>query len=258
MSFTHLDSRAISRFNSSKSMDLLYGITSAIGDKIKKKNDHPSRRTLAPSAFRCKRKNFFRLMGVEKDEISSPDTELSFFTHVGTACHEFIQSALLLTHYWVDVNDYLKNNPLPDNFVYTIESKAYETQIMMTSPWPISFACDGILDVEGEHYLLEVKSCTSESFRNLTDPKDEHIDQVKCYCTLLGLSKVMFVYVDRTYGDIKCYEFSVSFDDKETVKSTFDDVVKSAKYSVAPEPLPKGDTWCTSNMCPYYKRCKSW
>ena len=28
--------------------------------------------------------------------------------------------------------------------------------------------------------------------------------------------------------------------------------------NLAPPALPKGDSWCTPNMCPYYKRCEEY
>lgn len=259
--FHPINAQALSKFNSKASMEFIEILENAIDSNIKDDNISISNKTIAPSSFRCMRRNWFRLIGAEKDEIPTPDRSLEFSAVIGQACHSMIQSLLDGTAFWVPVSQYLNMADVPYDF--TCESSGYETKLSLLNPWPIRFACDGILQfppeiMEDPYCLLEIKSCTSASFKELTDPKEKHIDQVKCYCSLLNLRRVLFVYIDRTYGDMKCYDVHVTEKDVDLVKEKFDKLMWHAKYSVAPDPLPKGDDWCTSNMCPYYKKCKSW
>lgn len=257
MAFKPINALALSKFNSARSMNLLTAIEESIDKSIIEKNIEAANRTFAPSSFRCARLNWFRIRGIEKDKIATADRVLEFSSVIGTACHEMIQGYLCTTDYWVEVEDYLKQNPL-HNLEYTCEHNGYETFFTVTHPYPVRFACDGVLSIDGEFCLLEIKSCTSDSFRDLTDPKSKHMDQVKCYCTLLELSRVIFIYIDRTYGDMKCYDVRITQIDKNEVTDKFNHVMWCVEYDIAPEPLPSGDSWCTSNMCPYYKKCKSW
>ena len=71
----------------------------------------------------------------------------------------------------------------------------------------------------------------------------------------INLPNVLFVYQDRQYGGLKCFEITVSYPDMLMVKERFERVVDLAKKNLVPEPLPRGDKWCTRSMCPYYNVC---
>ena len=212
--------------------------------------------TFAPSSFRCNRLSYFRLRGVTPDVIDDIDTVLEFSAMVGTACHREIQSNLkeFLGDAWVDVESYLVESEC--KFEYNINSKdEFETRIEFVDP-PIKFSCDGILAINNEYVLLEIKTCNHNSFKQLSEPKQHHIDQVKCYCSLLNIHKVLMIYQDREYGDIKCYEFEVTSLDMQEVLDRMRFVLKCVQDNIAPDRLPAGDYWCSS--CKYKLRCKQW
>lgn len=253
--FRAMNAPALAKFNSTRSMNFVDAIESMIDSEIVAENSEPKHRTFAPSSFRCPRISWFRIKGVQPDTIESPDRNLKFYADMGTACHEMLQSYISKMDCWYPVDKFLKDNPI--DYTYTYESSGYETKFDITSPYPIRFACDGILKLD-ETCLLEIKSCNTQSFTDLTDPKPHHLDQVKCYCTILNLRRVIFIYIDRTFGDIKSYDIKISENDIDEVQKRLDSVMWSVEYNIAPDKLPKGDSWCTSNMCPYYKRCKEW
>ena len=259
MGFRPANFAHLARFNSAVSSDFLDFYENFVDEQIRKKNSEPSHKTFAPSGFRCKRKMWFRLRGTEPDQPKQVDRVLNFTAEIGTACHKIIQSNLkqALQDDWIDVKQYLEENPVP--FKYNLEQDAdsLETKIEFFNP-PIRFACDGIVRWKGKLYLLEIKTSEYSSFDELTDPKSEHIMQVKCYATLLGLSGVIFMYQDRQYGSIKVYEYFVSENDKQVVLDTMKYVQEMVDANLAPEPLSKGDKWCSSNYCPYYLKCSQW
>jgi hypothetical protein len=187
----------------------------------------------------------------------NPDLTLNFTADVGTACHKFIQENLieLYKDNWISVEDYLREkNP---DYEYTVTQSGFETQVEITDP-PIKFACDGILRIGNKYYLLEIKTASYSSFDQLTGPKDQHIDQVKCYATLLDIPNVLMLYVDREYGSMKCFELTVSWDEMQEVKAMFAEVQQLANAMIAPPKLPKNDSWCTASHCLYYKKCQEW
>ena len=258
MGFRSVNPASLATFNSATSCEFLECIESGIDDSICSKDNEPKHKTFAPSSFRCLRAMWFRLRGTQPDPHTSVDRALNFFAHLGTSCHEYLQGIISekLGDNWIEVADYLAENPI--EYEYTLEKSGYETRVETTSPYPVRFACDGIVKLDGEYYLLEIKSCSPDKFKDLTDPLDRHVDQVKCYGTILNLSKVLFVYIDRSYGEMKCYQYEVKPSDREEVIKKFQSVMWAAEYQIAPEPLPKGDSQCTSSMCPYYHTCKDW
>ena len=121
---------------------------------------------------------------------------------------------------------------------------------------PIRFACDGIVKIGDEYYLLEIKTSEYSSFKSLDAPKEQHIDQVKCYCSLLGLRKALVFYIERSTGETKCFEVVLSDEDVAKTFEKIRRVLQSVEDNVAPPRLPSGDYWCT--YCKYKIRCSQW
>lgn len=245
------------KFNSASSSDLIDTYEKAVDAEIRASREGVKHKTFAPSSFRCKRLNWFRLRGVEPDKIDVTDPVLEFSAKVGETCHELIQSKLQasLGDRWITVERHFTENP-PD-FKYSLESKGYETFVNVEDP-PVRFACDGIVEFNSKRYLLEIKSSEYSSFHELLQPKPYHVDQVKCYSSLLNLPNVLMVYIDRQYGSLKCFEIEISLVDMQQVRETMKEVQKAVETNLAPDGLPQGDSWCRSNMCPFYKVCKEW
>ena len=174
---------------------------------------------------------------------------------LGTACHEDIQKLLSesLDDQWVDVEWYL--NTFFSNKEFKITRSGYECKISFQNP-PIKFACDGIIKIGEEYYLLEIKTSEYGSFSDLSAPKEQHIDQVMCYCALLGLHHALVFYQERSNGDTKCFEVNVSDNDINAIFERFERVLQNVKDNIAPPRLPSGDQWCS--YCKYKLRCKQW
>ena len=259
MSFRSANFAHLARFNSAVSSDFLNFYENFVDSKIAEKNSEPSHKTFAPSGFRCKRKMWFRLRGTEPDQLKQVDRVLNFTAEIGTACHKIIQSNLkeALQDDWIPVDRYLQEHPIPYDYTLKQDDDGLETKIEILDP-PIRFACDGIIRWKGKLYLLEIKTSEYSSFDELTDPKSEHVMQVKCYTTLLGLSGVLFMYQDRQYGSLKVYEMHVSDADKQMVTNTMKYVQDMAEANLAPERLPYDDPWCNPSRCQYYRKCKEW
>lgn len=245
------------KFNSAASSDLINIYEIATEVEIRESREGIKHKTFAPSSFRCKRLNWFRLRGVQPDRIEEVDPVLDFSAKIGESCHRLIQSRLQksLEDDWISVEQHFRECP-PD-FSYTLEANGFETFVNVIDP-PVRFACDGIIRIKGKKYLLEIKSSEYASFNDLTQPKPYHVEQVKCYASLLNISDVLMIYIDRQYGTIKCFELNIPLSDMQKVREDMKLVQKAVKDNLAPERLPRGDRWCSSNMCPYYKVCNQW
>lgn len=257
MAFRSANLQRFTRFNSSVSCDLIDKYDTFLDIQAKAESDKPSARAFAPSSIRCKRKSWFRLRGTEPDILPKYDTALNFKAKLGTACHRILQSDLqsMLGKDWVSVSDYLESYPIHVDYTLTDAPDSLETYVTIHNP-PVRFACDGIVKINNQHYLLEIKTCDYDAYLDLTEPKSVHIDQVKAYCTLLGLTNVLFLYVDRQYGQIKCFEYIVSDIDKRDIMNMFQVVQDMATAGIAPDRLDWSDYECTN--CKYKLKCKQW
>lgn len=249
------------KFNSSASAEFLELYNGIIEEEIQQKTAEPKHQTFAPSQMRCDRVSWFRLRGTQPDKITSPDARLKFTAEIGTACHEMIQNKLInkLGSDWIDVDEWVsQNRQIFQNYDMDIHKNGLESQIDMRKPFPVRFACDGIVRFNGKVYLLEIKSAEFSSLNDLIEPKPKHIDQVKAYSMLLQIPDVLFLYIDRQYGELKCFELNVADYEQEWVKEKMQNVLDLVEANIAPEGLPVGDPDCTQNMCPYWKKCKEW
>lgn len=255
MGFREVNFGSLAKFNSAISSQFISFYEDSVIKKLQSEGARPKSRTFAPSSMRCNRKSWFRLRGTEPDILNSPDIGLNFRAEIGTARHLAIQTNLknTLCEDWLNVDDYLKENPIP--FEYEITQNGMESLIKINNP-PIRFACDGILRFAGKVFLLEIKTSEYNSWEALTKPKDVHMDQIKCYAALLNIHDVLVLYEDRQYGGLKCYQLYINDNDFQTVMDKFEYVQKMADANLAPEGLPKGDYLCSN--CEYKEKCKEW
>lgn len=256
MAFKSVDELRVARFNSATSSNFLDYYETALDSFIRQAEAEKPSMTFAPSSIRCKRVSWFRLRGVDPEAEKKVDRNLRFTADIGTACHQIIQSTLIgsLGSDWLNVPDYLAQLNPP--YKYKCEQSGFETRISIEDP-PIKFAPDGLIRFQDEIRLLEIKSCDKASFDKLTDPKSHHIDQVKCYCTLLNIHSAIMLYIDRMYGDLKCYEVKVTDDDMQEMWKMFREVQDYVAKNIAP-PKPKDTRYCTPSYCRYYSRCQQW
>ena len=249
------------KFNSAVSSDFLEFYENTLKQEIFAERETKKHQTFAPSQMRCDRVSWFRLRGVQPDKVNEPDVGLSFTAQVGTACHESIQARLStsLKEDWLSVDDWVKMNPEHfKDYEMEITGKGYESVIDLKSPFPVRFACDGIVRFKDKIRLLEIKTSEFSSWNDLTEPKPVHIDQIKTYCALLGIDDVLFLYQDRQYGGLKCFEVTVTKAEQQAVLDRMTKVLELVEAHIAPDGLPKGDPWCSSSMCPYFEKCKEW
>ena len=224
MAFKSVESIKSARFNSDFSCKFLDLYEDALDKSILEGESKLPSRTFAPSQIRCKRVSWFRLRGVEPEPEIYVDRTLNFTTKVGTACHQTIQS--VLSNYfgadWIDPEEYLKSANLP--YKYTCTHNEYETMIEITDPAPIKFAPDGIIFWKGKYWLLEIKTTEYSSFDKLNNTKPKHMDQIKCYATLLNIHNVLVLYQDRMYGGLKCFENKITDADMQEIWNMFTEV----------------------------------
>lgn len=255
--FSKWDPQHISKFNSDASSKFLEMYETCLSADTARKASQKPHQTFAASSFWCDRKSWFRLRGTDPDNAEiDPDVTLRFNADLGTACHTVLQTNLkqFLGSNWLTLDSYLHSIEFPYDYTLTLSENSLETQLEIADP-PIRMSCDGIVRVNNTVYLLEIKTIEYNTWKSLTQPMSKHIDQVKCYGAILSLPHVLFLYMDRQYGSLKCYEYTLTQEDIDSVFRRIKYVQECVEYNLAPDPLPKGSSWCTPSMCPYYHTC---
>ncbi len=251
------------KFNSDISREFLTQYEDYIDAEMQLEQEHTKSRAFAPSSSECMRLQWFRLRGTLPDKLDKPDKTTNFMARLGTACHSMVQKDLMqmfkkknsLNGRWVEVKEYLQKYEPLKGYEYNLIQSGYETRINIKYP-PIHFACDGIIEFNEIPYLLEIKTSESKSFRTLAQVKDEHRTQISWYMTLLNLRNAVVLYLDRTFGKMKCYEISITDKQMEKVKSTIEIVIDYVNKNIAPPKVQPGSPIC--GYCIYKNSCRQW
>lgn len=245
--------RHVSSFNSANSCAFLQLFNSALEESVIQDYSKPHAQAFAPSSFYCDRKLWFRLRGVNPDTPTSTDTYGEFIKTIGTACHTWVQSLLKnkLGEDWIDVEDYLKSISVP--YEYLCTKDGYETHVEVKDP-PFRYSVDGLLRFKDTIYLLEIKSLEHSVFETIFEPRDKDVAQTDAYQSLTYVEDVLYVYIDRLTGTLKCFEYhnDVSYD-KLVEKCR--EIMQLADCRIAP---PRIEDKNLCSMCEYNKKCKEW
>ena len=129
------------------------------------------------------------------------------------------------------------------------------TEIRIPAQEIVSGRADAILCIDGENYVLDIKSMNSMIFRNLTAPKEENVYQLQLYLHYFKIKKGILLYIDKDKQEIK--EFIVEYD-AEMVHRLLDDFEKlkqKIETDIVPVVLPDYPKNWQCSYCPYRPIC---
>ena len=119
--------------------------------------------------------------------------------------------------------------------------------------YDMSFMCDGILRINKEYYVLEIKTESTFKFSQRLGVDEKHYAQATCYSLLLGIDKVIFLYENRDTCLKKTYLFQVTEKMRNDIKEKISFVEKCVKENNLPAPF-KNEKVCM--YCAYSLKCK--
>lgn len=126
----------------------------------------------------------------------------------------------------------------------------YET-LLVHKTLPIRFKCDGILYIEGNYYILEIKTERNSINIFRTTYDDKHQLQGISYSALLKINEILWVYEGRDSLEQKVFIQSVSDSQHASMLNRFRFIVDNKdNVSVLERDLKA----CT--YCPYKKHCR--
>jgi CRISPR/Cas system-associated exonuclease Cas4 (RecB family) len=187
---------------------------------LKKEKDRPQpdEITFAPSYFSdCKRKIFYKKTG---QEISDPISEAGYFKMaLGSSSHEKIQSIIKELGILQEAED-----------LKTIEYGGLT----------FNYRLDGIVEIDGKKYVLEIKTIYGAGFRNVEEygAKPEHMLQCRLYMEFEKVDRGLILYVGRDNGMMM--EFVIERNGNEDIKKIINDL-KILKNQIENKVLPDKD-----------------
>lgn len=200
---------------------------------------------ISPSGLNCPMDCAFKLQGVPTED-SQESFQSRQFAVNGNDRHERIQEFLSTTPYWVDVAKYVKEKNLPLNVI----AQQGNEVLLVSEEYRTRFRCDGMLLIEGEYYILEIKTERGQQTARRTGPDEKHYLQGVAYAMLLGTSKIMWVYEGRDYLEQKPFVQEVSEEEKDKISLYIKNIIANVN---TPENLPVGEGCKYSSYKKYRK-----
>lgn len=185
---------------------------------------------ISPSGLNCPMDMAFKLKGIPTDDTKESFQSRQFAVH-GTDRHARIQEFLSQTPYWVDVAEYVRSKNLP---LTIVEEQGYEV-LLVSEEYKTRFRCDGILLINGEYYVLEIKTEKGSQNAKRTGPAEEHYLQGLAYAMLLDVNKIMWIYEGRDQLQQKPFVQVITQKEKDYIKAYIKNIIANVD---TPENLP--------------------
>ena len=114
--------------------------------------------------------------------------------------------------------------------------------------------CDGIVVINNEPHVLELKSINTFGFKKLEAPKKEHVKQLMLYLHYFKINNGIFLYENKDNQELK--EFTIKYDPKmaEELISDFQTLKHFIDTNVLP-PVPMGLEDWECQYCDYAEEC---
>jgi len=129
------------------------------------------------------------------------------------------------------------------------------TEVSIPAQAIVAGRADAILSINGENYVLDIKSMNSMVFKNLTEPKKENIYQLQLYLHYFNIKKGILFYVDKDRQEIK--EFIVDYDEKlvQSLLKDFEELKKKIESNAVPTRLPSYPQNWQCQYCQFREVC---
>lgn len=206
----------------------------------KKTTKYIKKDNFSPSIFGgqgcCPRFHWYRFCGAENEE--NPDAISTYNMEFGTSYGDVLEERLLAAGVATDTQTWIKNQDPP-----------------------ISGKIDFIGEINGEKYVVDIKTTDSDSFEKIRETgkaKDPNIVQLLIYMKLLKLKSGALLYVNRNSGKMICVPVNISPTHVAYVAYLFDWLTEVKKFAdeqgAPPSRAYTKSTWQCKG-CPVRKVC---
>lgn len=114
---------------------------------------------------------------------------------------------------------------------------------------------DAIVDLDGEDYVVELKSIAHSKFAQLREAQLDHKYQLRTYMYLTGIKKGLLLYEDKDTQDLK--EFEVTMEDSfiKEFEERLDTILNFFNKKELPERVCANRKDGENHWCPYVDVC---
>ena len=226
-------------------------------EKIGSRNGKPSP-YYKPSSLHCIRQMFYQRTETNIDT-PSVSSETVGIGESGTDRHLRIQYYIdHMKDYgvdceYIDVETYINDNNISD--LEILDKTEFETKLY-NSKYNLRFMVDGIIKYKGIYYILEIKTESNYKWVSRNGVDSSHYNQAFTYSLCLNLPQVLFIYENRDCCSKKCYLFSISDEQRQSI---IDKLVTCESYvnsNIVPN-VPEDITNKVCQYCGYRKKCRS-
>ncbi len=201
-------------------------------DEFYRKEDGGGKRDYfyASEVTDCKRKIYFKMKGAEKEELD-PQTSRKF--ERGNQIHQKLISALYST------------------------GVVTASEVEMPNQSLFHGRADAVVSLNGENYVVEVKSASPYAFKKLDGPKKSWVSQLQIYLNHFDIEKGIILVECK--GTQKLEEFCIERDEKvfEELEREFGELLEMVREDVVPK-KPDKSNWKFDKCryCLYEKACR--
>jgi CRISPR/Cas system-associated exonuclease Cas4 (RecB family) len=112
----------------------------------------------------------------------------------------------------------------------------------------ISGRADALIQVDGQDYVVDIKSINSMSFRTLTEPSPEYVYQLQLYLHFFQIAQGVLLYVNKDTQDLK--EFLLDYD--SSLCNRLLDELEELGQMISENQVPvRLDEWPSGGQCRY-------
>lgn len=119
----------------------------------------------------------------------------------------------------------------------------------------ISGRADAIITLNNDLYVVDFKSMNSMIFRNLTEPKEDNVNQIQLYLHFFKIPKGILLYVDKDRLELK--EFLVEYNPAIAQKLLKDlaDLKSKIDSNIVPDRIPDYPESWQCQYCQFKEIC---
>lgn len=197
---------------------------------LNRKKDKGQEHFYISEAGKCPRQIFFKFKNAPRKEMEA--NILRLFDH-GDHMHQLIMKPLLSTR----------------------EVRVVTAEVDIPPQELVRGRADAVISDGKELYVLDIKSMNSMVFKNLTEPKEENINQIQLYLHYFKIPKGIILYVDKDKLDLK--EFVIDYNKTlvEKILSDLSSLKKQIDSNIIPPRIPDySDNWQCS-YCQFREVC---
>lgn len=114
---------------------------------------------------------------------------------------------------------------------------------------------DAIVTLDDEPYIVEFKSSNSWKFKNLDEPRRDHMDQTQLYMHFFNIEKGIILYENKNTQHLKEFVFDYNKKRAEELLESFKCLKEQIDKDVLPE-IPDDIPKWRCRYCDYRLECK--